>query len=1143
MKLLYQKNKYFIGVIKFYDTYKNFGFIASNNCGMLVEIPYSQDFYINSESFLEEVLQERTIVVFQVAQQNRFRVKAVNVRCISQSEEDLNLALTYYGEHEFVTIKDDVQLNLFNQIVIPREKMTEMVLLSIIQDKERSPATTLNHFKSFIEHYPTHNSLYIFDSDFFKKERLLWDNFFSTLTKKELLAIFTGYPSVGRYINDDTVIKEWTSSRINQNLDLSELEAVRRHISYLPDNIKSPILVQIKAIADCHINEFFDSLLTDEQLNSANFKIQIQSKLANYALLTNTDFKNRIQQVEDYLRYKEFCYQQQIFLVNEVRNCLTDSLFNSYNNLKGEKISHKDELTRTVESQFRRLISNEKYIDAVYLVDKISEVDEEYADNKIIKLFPLIKKYLLQIVTENLNNNSFIEEYFINTLPKLTSCFSPINKENIHLSLKTLILKTESIYVLNSCCQESIGLLSKEEATTYAIQLIQRWDYETMNGFLTSSIFLFQREANICSSIVEKALNLIFDEIFDNDNEEKLAYIRNIRSIDSNNRAWTKYLESRTTDELISLYKTGIITELPETVIRQWINAITISDFEPKGQKWYKKPVLINKHLHQLFHQNPIDFVRYLVSRLENTTISKDNLLIAIALTELLAYDKPSGNDYYKQKQWNQKFQDRLNHIYNTKNRILNIILGAVYQRTESTIQNLSNIFTDLPPYLQIRNVRYLFKLINRGVLQFNAHQLYFQLTKNGQNQLCLPLEITFEYLKLREGNPKASLNNNMMLNLLNKCDDTEAWNNIQDLFTVCSGRRIIDKQANTQKWRNTYYNGLIENIDNGIQLSIPSRMIDEQGKETKYNNKYSAAIKELIQITFAQTAYKVIKNNIYRFQIKDGTILQNFARYFNLKDNANKFDNNINFKREAENEKKFCECRLSNKADTITKMYFYWCENKPCFRLPLRYRIELEWENYTVLDFMRILKIQTDYENKAGNVTKFGYYIILSSYLNSFKKYYNHLKCRECKRLMKPSNLGNYGYNAVHEFSCQNEACKEYNKMVYINHCFNCNTIIDSRDSKQCPNNQYICPECGSCCSSEVFARRKEHLERTGGFVPQRLINFINYSQGHKEQNKCFCYKCGKPMTIERDRSSDKEIAICRECNVTYPYPIGEKR
>lgn len=210
----------------------------------------------------------------------------------------------------------------------------------------------------------------------------------------------------------------------------------------------------------------------------------------------------------------------------------------------------------------------------------------------------------------------------------------------------------------------------------------------------------------------------------------------------------------------------------------------------------------------------------------------------------------------------------------------------------------------------------------------------------------------------------------------------------------------------------------------------------------------------------------------------------------------------------------------------------FYWCRNKPCFRPPVRYHVADEWESYTLLDFMRILNIPVDYVNKEGKVTKYGHFIILSAFLQSFAKYYEHLKCRNCGRLMKPLGITNFGAYAVTQFACSNESCQDYKKKVYLNHCFNkqnCNETIDSRDSKQCPNGQYICPRCGACCSTENFRRRLDNLIGTGGSIPIGLIKFVEEGLGHWEKQEFFCYKCGKPM--------DKKNATCTcsECKITY--------
>jgi hypothetical protein len=239
--------------------------------------------------------------------------------------------------------------------------------------------------------------------------------------------------------------------------------------------------------------------------------------------------------------------------------------------------------------------------------------------------------------------------------------------------------------------------------------------------------------------------------------------------------------------------------------------------------------------------------------------------------------------------------------------------------------------------------------------------------------------------------------------------------------------------------------------------------------------------------------------------------------------------NNYIGFETKEELGDIFCECRQSNIVDNYFGVSFYWCGNKPCFRVPIRYRLPHEWEYYTILDFMRILNISADYTNKAGNITKYGHYIILSSYLKSFAKFYEHLSCRGCGKLMKPKGITNFTTRAVTEFSCDNEQCMEQGKTVYLNHCFNkkkCNATIDSRDSKKCPNEQYICPECGACCSTENFKLRIQHLHTTGGYISERLIQFVENDLGHWEKGIYYCYKCGKQMNERRE---------CPDCGVKY--------
>ena len=425
-----------------------------------------------------------------------------------------------------------------------------------------------------------------------------------------------------------------------------------------------------------------------------------------------------------------------------------------------------------------------------------------------------------------------------------------------------------------------------------------------------------------------------------------------------------------------------------------------------------------------------------------------------------------------------------------------------------------------LPPYLQIRCVRKLFQLIASGKIHYTAEGLY-NLINSGEKRPCFSLEIVFAYLKLREKDPRATMTNEAMLQLLdNRDDDHRDWIGIRDMMTQCFGRVYVRERDNVRStWGNDYYNGYVRETPEGLLLYNPNKMIDLGGDDTKYNNKHFRSIDELIRITYKEDEYRAYRaqgGECYVFNKDKEIELYGIAKAYNIKyGHIQDYYPELN----ADDEQEFCECRLSDKLDNYYSLPFNWCGNKPCFRAPLRFHVSAEWEDYTVLDFMRILNIPTDYTNAQGKTTKYGHYIILSSYLISFAKFYEHLFCRGCKKLLKPMSVSNFAYKAVTQFSCVNEQCKEYEKIVYLNHCFNtrCKATIDSRDSKTCPNGQYICPDCGACCSTENFRIRMHNLQTTGGEISRRLIEFVNNNNGHWEKDEYYCYKCGgKAEVIE---------------------------
>lgn len=187
-------------------------------------------------------------------------------------------------------------------------------------------------------------------------------------------------------------------------------------------------------------------------------------------------------------------------------------------------------------------------------------------------------------------------------------------------------------------------------------------------------------------------------------------------------------------------------------------------------------------------------------------------------------------------------------------------------------------------------------------------------------------------------------------------------------------------------------------------------------------------------------------------------------------------------------------------------------------------------WEDYTLLDFLKILKIDSSSEHAKKEYYKF------VGTINRFNRLLDRMYCEECKEILYPIQESNYAHYRVVRFHCENKECSKSDKtkkenQIYLHHCLNgkCNAIIDSRKSKKCPNGLYICSneKCGCCCSHEMMNRRLKNLQATGGFIHENLKNAVINKLGHLERAEHFCYKCGKQMDELRD-----DIFQCPTCS-----------
>ena len=184
----------------------------------------------------------------------------------------------------------------------------------------------------------------------------------------------------------------------------------------------------------------------------------------------------------------------------------------------------------------------------------------------------------------------------------------------------------------------------------------------------------------------------------------------------------------------------------------------------------------------------------------------------------------------------------------------------------------------------------------------------------------------------------------------------------------------------------------------------------------------------------------------------------------------------------------------------------FWWCENSQCYEIARKPHKPLNWKDYSLADILRVLEIEYNedqYEKLLGTI-------------NRANRYFEHLSCRKCNKILKPADKDNYGFYRVSNFQCQDKECEEHNNIIYLSHCANgaCQDIVDSRDSVKCKPEGYhqncgwyICNNCFACCSSEKISGRVNAYNFSGQ-------EYKCHTEGHRDKGILCCNKCGEEMT-----------------------------
>ena len=227
---------------------------------------------------------------------------------------------------------------------------------------------------------------------------------------------------------------------------------------------------------------------------------------------------------------------------------------------------------------------------------------------------------------------------------------------------------------------------------------------------------------------------------------------------------------------------------------------------------------------------------------------------------------------------------------------------------------------------------------------------------------------------------------------------------------------------------------------------------------------------------------------------------------------------------------RQYCAPKLSEVNNPAIDLPYFWCRGKECFHNNLEKQTLKEtndWHEYSLYHLIEIIGYPKLHKTKAGNEPDpivWNFIAITNKAMQKFRR----LKCRSCGHLMFTDKSS--GFNRYNFFSCINPNCTEANKPIYLNFCYRCKKgLIDSRDTKQCPNGWYICPTCLACCDDELYERQAQRYILSNRPVPDRINKMLGH--GHNDKGEYFCPDCGTPVQTLKDEHGH-EYRGCPSCS-----------
>lgn len=1064
-----------IGIIKWYDREKGYG--------VLQNIHDQREYFIHQSkiwSKYKSLLKEGDIVMFAPDfDQKRNREIAINIRYLN-NPPDLKWGIANWINEEYVT---DIHI----------EKILINYLRFFSEDNNASFGDANNRLIDIISSI--------------SKNDIIIGKLYS-LYKKAIDSVFDQQKSKRLSEMTDMIMMEKIPSDMYPLiLETAKTSYICLVIANISVELTESAIIKAKEISK-NLCDLLDELIRfAKDINEQDVKESLDN---DKSLITNEDFWNGI----------------------NGENIISATLRNIYNhgNVIEIKTLIKQGYIRSIDNSVCISSRPDIFIDIkVYSYTEcvVDEIDVQFIRDNIDKFSA---PSLVEIKQHyHLSNDSF-SSIFLCYIRNLLS-----HKGSSYNEVTIFAKEIQDVYKLITDNHDYLAENTEDEyqkllLCLYKVSLVHVIDEHFIiyyiKEFSTSEIFNILSGEQVNISQRKRVLSALFDDLIDNTSYDRLTNLTSFckhanELLNDDYSSWlVEVCSSLSSENQYYLWKNRLSEIYPSAYIRE--NLLTSNEegyieFYSLCQSQLITVVTASNELWDILNQyqkitNRPDFYKVLYCI---------KYLIQINTSYKEAIEQV-GNDYYTLILWFLSYSDKFDYellcrlfIYFLPEDQVRIIKGLFYMKEEGKIQLSVKMLDSL-----LRIDADLYKLISE---------------QHPEVPIDLSSEIVIKALVhfTETGNfssDKEVLNIVIRAGQYSKNEKFK----IGSYFDDCKGRKVYKWDGNRTEC------GRIKQLDDSVYCveiyPYVGQRVYSRGMgyhtESVFNSSFNTIVDAIKSINGRKWN---TEKNFWEVPNDAKEILFGLAEEFGLSIEGTKNPHMKIFK--VENEGKpprvnYCEGRPAQKQDEYVGKDFLWCRNSKCFSECVKEHAKEEWESYTLLDFCRILGLNTDSIDSEGRTVKYGKYLSFSSIINRANSIIEHLYCRVCGEMLEPVNMSNYLAHLVTHFHCTNTTCEKYHHRIYISKCFNwkCNGIIDDRDTKKCPNGWNICPECGSCCSNRTAGQRIANNKELGIQTNPYLIDFFERKLGHLEKREFFCWKCGRLMNHIGD-----SVYECPTCGVRY--------